>query len=53
MNSTVDNNLTQKDIITFLEDIEKKLIVFIIHYDDKRRHNKSKQRFQTMDGIGE
>lgn len=45
----IDNNLPQKDIRSFLDDVEKKLIVFISHYDDKRRHNKSKQRVQTMD----
>lgn len=45
----IDNNLTPKDIRTFLDNVEKKLIVFISHYDDKKKHNKSKQRVQTMD----
>lgn len=45
----IDNDLPQKDIRTFLDNIEKKLIVFISHYDEKRNHNKSKQRIQTMD----
>ena len=45
----IDNDLPQKDIRTFLDNIEKKLIVFISHYDDKKKHNKSKQRVQTMD----
>ena len=45
----IDNDIPQKDIRTFLDNIEKKLIVFISHYDEKRKHNKSKQRVQTMD----
>ena len=45
----IDNGLPIKDIRTFLDNVEKKLIVFISHYDDKRRHNMSKQRVQTMD----
>ena len=45
----MDNDLPIKDIRTFLDNIEKKLIVFISHYDEKRNHNKSKQRVQTMD----
>ena len=45
----IDNNLPIKDIRSFLENVEKKLIVFISHYDEKRKHNKSKQRVQTMD----
>lgn len=45
----IDNNIPQKDIRTFLDNAEKKLIVFISHYDEKRNHNRSKQRVQTMD----
>ena len=45
----IDNDIPQKDIRTFLDNVKKKLIVFISHYDDKRKHNKSKQRVQTMD----
>ena len=45
----IDNNLPIKDIRTFLDNVEKKLIVFVSHYDDKRKHNMSKQRVQTMD----
>ncbi|WP_298523419.1 hypothetical protein [uncultured Methanobrevibacter sp.] len=45
----IDYNLPQKDIKTFLDNVEKKLIVFISHYDDKKKHNSSKQRVQTMD----
>ena len=45
----IDNDLPMKDIRSFLDSVEKKLIVFISHYDDKRKHNKSKQRVQTMD----
>ena len=45
----IDNDLPIKDIRTFLDNVEKKLIVFVSHYDDKRKHNKSKQRVQTMD----
>ena len=45
----IDNDIPQKDIRTFLDIVEKKLIVFISHYDEKRNHNKSKQRAQTMD----
>ncbi|WP_410320106.1 hypothetical protein [Methanobrevibacter sp.] len=47
----IDNDIPQKDIRTFLDNVKKKLIVFISHYDDKRKHNKSKQRVQTM-GVG-
>lgn len=45
----IDNDIPQKDIRKFLENIEKKLIVFVSHYDDKNRRNRSKQRIQTMD----
>lgn len=45
----IDNDLPIKDIRSFLDNVEKKMIVFISHYDEKRRHNKSKQRVQTMD----
>ena len=45
----IDNDLPIKDIRSFLDNVEKKLIVFISHYDKKRKHNKSKQRVQTMD----
>ncbi|MBE6507907.1 MAG: hypothetical protein E7Z77_00685 [Methanobrevibacter sp.] len=44
-----DNDLPIKDIRSFLDNVEKKLIVFVSHYDDKRKHNMSKQRVQTMD----
>lgn len=45
----IDNDMPQKDIRSFLDNIEKKLIVFVSHYDDGKKHNKSKQRVQTMD----
>lgn len=45
----IDNDIPQKDIRTYLDNVEKKLIVFISHYDDKKKHNISKQRVQTMD----
>ena len=45
----IDNDIPQKDIRSFLDKIEKRLIVFVSHYDDKKKHNKSKQRVQTMD----
>lgn len=45
----IDNDIPQKDIRSFLDNIEKRLIVFVSHYDDKKKHNKSKQRVQTMD----
>lgn len=45
----IDNDLPIKDIKSFLSSVEKKLIVFVSHYDDKRKHNMSKQRVQTMD----
>ena len=45
----MDNDLPIKDIKSFLDNVEKKLIVFVSHYDDKRKHNMSKQRVQTMD----
>ena len=45
----IDNGIPQKDIRSFLDNIEKRLIVFVSHYDDKKKHNKSKQRVQTMD----
>ena len=45
----IDNDIPQKDIRSFLDNVEKKLIVFISHYDDNRKHNKSKQWVQTMD----
>ena len=45
----IDKGIPQKDIRSFLDNIEKRLIVFVSHYDDKKKHNKSKQRVQTMD----
>lgn len=45
----IDNGIPQKDIRLFLDNIEKRLIVFVSHYDDNKKHNKSKQRVQTMD----
>lgn len=45
----IDNCIPIKDIRTFLENVEKKLIIFISHYDEKNNHNRSKQRVQTMD----
>lgn len=45
----IDNGIPQKDIRSFLDNIEKRLIVFVSHYDDNKKHNKSKQRVQTMD----
>ena len=45
----IDNGIPQKDIRSLLDNIEKRLIVFVSHYDDNKKHNKSKQRVQTMD----
>lgn len=45
----IDKGIPQKDIRSFLDNIEKRLIVFVSHYDDNKKHNKSKQRVQTMD----
>lgn len=45
----VDNNYPMKDIRKYLENIEKKVIVFVSHYDDNHHRNKSKQRLQSMD----
>ena len=45
----LDNGYPIKDIRKFLENVEKKLIVFVSHYDDNPHRNKSKQRLQSMD----
>ena len=45
----LDNDYPIKDIRKFLENVEKKLIVFVSHYDDNPHRNKSKQRLQSMD----
>ncbi len=47
----IDNDIDPKDIRKFLDKVEKKLIVFISQYDDKKKHNKSKQRVQSMGGA--
>ena len=38
-----------KDIRKYLESVEKKLIIFVSHYEDNSHRNKSKQRLQSMD----
>ena len=45
----LDNECPMKDIRKYLENVEKKLIVFVSHYDDNHHRNKSKQRLQSMD----
>lgn len=45
----LDNDYPIKDIRKFLENVEKKLIIFVSHYDDNPHRNKSKQRLQSMD----
>ena len=45
----IDMDIPQKDVRKFLDNIEKKLIVFVSHYNVKEKENRSKQRVQTMD----
>ena len=43
----IDNSYPQKDIRKYLQNIEKKMIVFVSHYDDN--FDNTKQRLQSMD----
>ena len=43
----IDNGCPQKDIRKYLENVEKKVIVFVSHYNDNA--NKPKERLQSMD----
>lgn len=45
----IENGCPQKDIRKYLEHVEKKVIVFVSHYDDTNESNKPKERLQTMD----
>ena len=45
----IDKDIPQKDIRKFLKNIEKRFILFVSHYDEKPKHDESKQRIQTMD----
>lgn len=45
----LDNDYPVKDIRKYLDTVEKKLIIFVSHYDDNSHRNKSKQRLQSMD----
>ena len=45
----LDNGCPQKDIRRYLENVEKKVIVFVSHYDDNSEPDKPKERLQTMD----
>ena len=45
----IDKGCPQKDIRKYLENIEKKVIVFVSHFDDNHQTNKSKQNVQSMD----
>ena len=45
----IDRGCPQKDIRRYLENVEKKMIVFVSHYDDNDEPDKPKQRLQSMD----
>ena len=45
----IENNCPIKDIRKYLGNVEKKVIVFVSHFDDNKQTNKSKQRLQSMD----
>lgn len=45
----IDRGCTPKDIRKYLENVEKKMIVFVSHYDDNDEPDKPKERLQTMD----
>lgn len=45
----IDQGCPQKDIRKYLENVEKKVIVFVSHYDDNEEPDKPKERLQTMD----
>ena len=45
----IENDYPMKDIRKYLENVEKKVIVFVSNYDDNHQMNKSKQRLQSMD----
>lgn len=45
----IENNYPIKDIRKYLGNVEKKVIVFVSHFDDNQQTNKSKQRLQSMD----
>lgn len=44
-----DKGIPRKNIRKFLDNVKKKLILFVSHYDEKPKHDKAKQRIQTMD----
>ena len=45
----IDNDCPIKDIRKYLENVEKKVIVFVSHFEDANQRNKSKQNVQSMD----
>lgn len=45
----IENNCPIKDIRKYLRNVEKKVIVFVSHFDDSHQTNKSKQNVQSMD----
>lgn len=45
----IDKGCPQKDIRKYLENVEKKVILFISHYDDNDKPDMPKERLQTMD----
>ena len=45
----IDNDCPIKDIRRYLENVEKKVIVFVSHFEDANQRNKSKQNVQSMD----
>ena len=46
----IEKGCPQKDIRKYLEEnVEKKVIVFVSHYDDNEEPDKPKERLQTMD----
>lgn len=46
----IDKNIEdKKDIRKFLNNIDKKFILFVSHYDEKSNHGETKQQCETMD----
>ena len=45
----IDNNITPKNIRKFLDNIKKKYVLFVSHYEDKTKNNKTKQNYQPID----
>lgn len=45
----IENDCPIKDIRKYLRNVEKKVIVFVSHFDDSHQRNKSKQNVQSMD----